>query len=94
MQLTSIGPECKLILYADDSAIYFFINTKILFQKSFVLFTTRLVDNKLSPLLTVQDFHIECNNHTINSTNQVKYLGILIDQFLSGLFIAESIVEM
>ena len=58
-----------------------------------------LVDNKLSPhlcetdcilfgpkrkLRKVTEFQINCHGHIINSQNSVKYLGIDIDQNLSG----------
>ena len=67
-----------------------------------------LVDNKLSlhlgktecilfgskrKLRKVKDFHIVCNDHTIDSTTSVKYLGLNIDNILSGEIVVNSIIS-
>lgn len=104
----SIDQECKLILYADDSAILFaHKNPSIISQKlgqTLESCSSWLVDNKLSlhlgkteclifgskrKLKQVKEFKIVCNGHTIESTKSVKYLGLNIDDSLSG----ESIVN-
>ena len=41
----------------------------------------------------IQDFSVTCNGHHIKSTNTVKYLGLIIDNNLSGDFIVDSIVK-
>ena len=67
-----------------------------------------LVDNKLSlhlqntecilfgskrKLRKVKDFLIVCNDHTIDSTTSVKYLGLNIDNLLSGKIVVNSIIS-
>ena len=67
-----------------------------------------LVDNKLSlhlgktecilfgPKRKVkegQDFIVTCNNHIIKAFDHVKYLGVIIDNHLSGELIVDSIVH-
>lgn len=86
---SSIDPECELILYADNSSVLISQKKNILKRCS-----QWLVDNKLSlhlgktecilfgtrkELSNVQDFYIECNNRTINSTDKVTYLGVFIE---------------
>ena len=66
-----------------------------------------LVDNKLllhlgktecilfgsrRKLRKVHNFEIECNGHTIKAQSSVKYLGVNLDNFLSGETIANSII--
>ena len=66
-----------------------------------------LVDNKLSlhlgktecilfgsssKLREVHNFEIGCNGHTIKAQSSVKYLGVNLDNFLSGKTIANSII--
>ena len=41
----------------------------------------------------MKDFHIVCNDHTIDSTTSVKYLGLNIDNLLSGEFVVNSIIS-
>ena len=95
---TSIDKNCKLILYADDSAIFFAHKDPHLISEKLgsVLnqCSTWLIDNKLSlhlgktecilfgpkrKLKYFQNFTICCNNHVINATEHVKYLGVYID---------------
>lgn len=67
-----------------------------------------LIDNKLSlhlgktecilfgskrKLSKIDTFQVVCNNHTISSTNSVKYLGLNIDKFLSGEIIVQNIIQ-
>ena len=67
-----------------------------------------LIDNKLSlhlgkteailfgskrKLSKISNFNVTCNNHTILSQNCVKYLGLNIDQTLSGEKIMDNIVQ-
>ena len=93
-----IDPDCKLLLYADDSTILFShkdpdqIANKL--GKVLESCSEWLVDNTLSvhrgktecilfgskrKLRKVKDFHIVCNDHTIDSTTSVKYLSYNID---------------
>ena len=44
-------------------------------------------------LKEVQDFIVTCNNHIIKAYDHVKYLGVIIDNHLSGEYIVESIVH-
>ena len=39
------------------------------------------------------DISIVCNNHFIKFADHVKYLGVIIDNGLSGEYIVESIVQ-
>ena len=108
----SVGPDCKLLLYADDSAILFsdknpdIISAKL--SQELQSCSKWLVDNKLSlhlgktecilfgtkrKLKKIKEFSVTCNNHTILSQNSVKYLGLQIDQFLSGDIIVNSILQ-
>ena len=108
----SIDPDCKLLLYADDSTILFShkdpdqIANKL--GKVLESCSEWLVDNKVSlhlgktecilfgskrKLRKVKDFHIVCNDHTIDSTTSVKYLGLNIDNILSGEIVVNSIIS-
>ena len=108
----SISPECKLLLYADDSAILFsHKNPEVISRKlssELQSCSKWLVDNKLSlhlgktecilfgsriKLRKVQNFRIECNGHSIQAQTSVKYLGVNLDNFLSGEAIANSIIH-
>ena len=101
----SISPECKLLLYADDSAFLFSHKTpEVIFRKlssELQSCSKRLVDNKLSlhlfgsrrKLRKVQNFCTECNRHSIQAQTSVKYLGVNLDNFLSGEAIANIIIQ-
>ena len=118
-----IESDCKVLLYADDTAILFSDkNTRVISQKlSGMLKSCHewLVDNKLSlhlgktesiivglgpPIilsvlrrlqkLSLEDIKISCNGIHIEAKSSVKYLGIMIDQFLSGDLIDSSIIKM
>ena len=41
----------------------------------------------------MKDFHIVCNDHTVDSTASVKYLGLNIDNILSGEIVVNSIIS-
>ena len=107
----SIRSECKLLLYADDSAIlYSHKDPKVISRKlssELESCSKWLVDNKLSlhlgktecilfgsrrKLRKNYNFEIECNGHTIKAQSSVKYLGVNLDNFLSGEAIANSII--
>ena len=108
----SIDSDCKLILYADDSAILYahkdpsHIAAKL--GKQLESCSNWLVDNKLSlhlgktecmlfgpprKLKNVENFKVKCYDTIIESVTCVKYLGLNIDNFLSGENIVRSIVE-
>ena len=67
-----------------------------------------LVDNKLSlhlgktesilfgskrKLKKIKDFFVTCNGQTINNQEAVKYLGVMLDQELSGEAIANEVIK-
>ena len=41
----------------------------------------------------MKGFHIVCNDHTIDSTTSVKYLGLNIDNILSGEIVVNSFIS-
>jgi hypothetical protein len=41
----------------------------------------------------VSNFQVSCNNHIISSQKSVKYLGLNIDQSLSGEVIVNNIIK-
>ena len=100
---TSIGVNCKLLLYADDSALIVSgPDPKAIAESlSVELDSCRkwLIDNKLSlhlgkteailfgskkRLRKVNDFEVRCNNEVIKQVPNVKYLGLQLDNHLSG----------
>jgi hypothetical protein len=108
----SINSSCKLLLYADDSAILFSHRDPDLISRTLgsVLESCNgwLVDNKLSlhlgktecilfgskpKLSKVDTFKIECNGQVIDAANSVKYLGIDLDQWMSGESIAQKVIK-
>ena len=108
----SIDPDCKLLLYADDSIIYFSHKDpdQIAHKLGKVLESCSdwLVDNKLSlhlceteyilfgskrKLKRVKDFKVTCNGHTIEHTTSAKYLGLKIDNLLSGELVVNNILS-
>ena len=106
----SVDAECKLVLYADDSAIFLHTKANMLYQKKLgsALRQCWLVDNKLSlhlgktecillgtkrKLKEVQDFIVSCYNHIIKASDHVKYLGVILDNHLSGEHRVDSIVD-
>ena len=108
----SVDPDCKLLLYADDSTILFSHRDpdQIASKLSKVLESCSewLVDNKLSLHLgktecilfgskrkfkKIKEFKAKCNDHVIEHTTSVKYLGLNIDNLLSGDLIAKNILS-
>lgn len=110
--VTSINNDCKLMLYADDSAIIFSHRDPDVIAhrlgKELESCSQWLVDNKLSlhlgktecimfgskrKLRKTKDFSIFCNGQNIKSQKSVKYLGVELDQSLSGESIASSVIK-
>ena len=108
----SISSECKLLLYADDSAIlYSNKDPQVISDKlglELEMCSKWLVDNKLSlhmgkteciifgskrKLRKINNFSVECNCHTIKAQRSVKYLGLTLDDQLTGEAIVNSIVQ-
>ena len=107
-----ISVDCKLLLYADDSALLVSNkDPKIVADKlSHELESCRqwLIDNKLSlhlgkteailfgskrKLNGVQDFSVICDGKKINNASSVKYLGVTLDNTLSGDSIALNVTK-
>ena len=108
----SIDDECKLLLYADDSAILFsHKDPEIISQKLSIALSSCnnwLVDNKLSlhlgktecmlfgskrKIKSVNNFKIECMGQTIKGQESIKYLGVHIDQCVSGEVVAKNVIK-
>ena len=104
--------DCKLLLYADDSALL--VSDKnpqcVADKLSKELESCRqwLVDNKLSlhlgktecvlfgskkQLKKVNNFEVACDGNQIKPANSAKYLGITLDESLSGETIACDILK-
>ena len=107
-----ISVKCKLLLYADDSALIIsgFDPEKIAEELSRELESCRqwLIDNKLSlhlgkteailfgskrKLKRVNSFAVKCGDIKIANVNRVKYLGLQIDNDLSGTSVIEEITN-
>ena len=107
-----ISVKCKLLLYADDSALIIsgFDPEKIAEELSRELESCRqwLIDNKLSlhlgkteailfgskrKLKRVNSFAVKCGDIKIANVNRVKYLGLQIDNDLSGTSVIEEIIN-
>ena len=108
----SIDPDCKLLLYANDSTILYSHSDpdQIANNLGKVLESCSdwLVDNKLSlhlgktecilfgpkgKLKKVKNFKVTCFDHVIESTSSVKYLGLNIDNFVSGEMVVYNILS-
>ncbi len=108
----SISVNCKLLLYADDSALM--VSGKdpsvIAQTLSNELESCRhwLIDNKLSlhlgkteslifgsrrRLKKVKEFNVMCNGQSIEEAKSVKYLGVTLDQCLSGETLANNTIK-
>ena len=103
-----ISVKCKLLLYADDSALIVsgFDSKKIADELSRELESCRqwLIDNKLSlhlgkteailfgskrKLKRANSFDVKCGEIKVKNVNSVKYLGLQIDNNLSGTSVIE-----
>ena len=108
----SISLKCKLLLYADDSALIVSGSNPQLIadtlSKELESCKQWLMDNKLSlhlgktesilfgskrKLKKVESFDVKCGNESIKHVNSVKYLGVQIDNDLSGNSIVKDIVK-
>ena len=107
-----ISVKCKLLLYADDSALIVsgFDSKKIADELSRELESCRqwLIDNKLSlhlgkteailfgskrKLKRANSFDVKCGEIKVKNVNSVKYLGLQIDNNLSGTSVIEDIIK-
>ena len=107
-----ISVNCKLSLYADDSALLVSGKnaTEIASALSSNLGSSRewLIDNKLSlhlgktecilfgtkqKLNRISDFEVKCNNVVVESSKSVKYLGVYLNNVLSGDEIAQNVIK-
>ena len=107
-----ISIKCKLMLYADDSALLVSGNdpNEIAQILSEELESCRkwLIDNKLSlhlgktesilfgsknGLKNVNSFEVICNNEVIKNVTTVKYLGLKLNNYLSGATIVDEVVK-
>ena len=107
-----ISVKCKLLLYADDSALIVsgFDSKKIADELSRELESCRqwLIDNKLSlhlgkteailfgskrKLKRANSFDVKCGEIKVKNVKSVKYLGLQIDNNLSGTSVIEDIVK-
>ena len=108
----SSAVKCKLLLYADDSALIVAGNNTEEIQHSLSreLESIRewLIDNKLSlhlgkteailfgskrKLNKNQTIQVQCAGNTLTCRSHVKYLGVNLDQSLSGDSIAEGVIR-
>ena len=107
-----ISVKCKLLLYADDSALIVsgFDSKEIADELSRELESCRqwLIDNKLSlhlgkteailfgsrrKLKRTNSFDVKCGEIKVKNVNSVKYLGLQIDNNLSGTSVIEDIIK-
>ena len=107
-----ISIKCKLLLYADDSAILVpgtdpNIIARVL-SNELSNANKWLIDNKLSlhlgktesilfgtekKLASVNNFHVQCDNISVTSVKTVTYLGLSLENTLSGNSIVSNIIK-
>ena len=104
--------SCRLILYADDSALLGSGTSVSVIEETLghelTFLSEWLVDNKLSihlgkteSILFVSKKKIRkqstmkiiCGDNEVTAKDNVKYLGVSLDQSLGGKYIAESILK-
>ena len=104
--------SCRLILYADDSALLVSGTSVSVIKETLgheLTFPSEwLVDNKLSihlgktesilfgskkKILKWSTMKIICEDNEVTAKDNVKYLGVSLDQSLAGKYIAESILK-
>ena len=107
-----ISIKCKLILYADDSALLVSgTDPKVIsniLSNELNSCHNWLVDNKLSlhlgktesilfgtkrKLALINNFQVHCNNFLIKSVEKVSYLGLTLENTLSGDCIVTNIIK-
>ena len=105
--------SCRLILYADDSALLVSGTSVSVIEETIghelTFLSEWLVDNKLSIHLGKTEnilfgsnkkirkqstMKIICGDNEVTAKDNVKYLGVSLDQSLGGKYIAESILKM
>ena len=103
--------RCKLLLYADDSALFAsgknVADIESMLSSELDYVSNWLIDNKLSlhlgktqsilfgtkrRLSTGAKLNVICNGNVIESKSNITYLGVTLDQFLSGEIIASNIL--
>ena len=104
--------DCKLSLYADDSALIFSHTDPAVIASTLSRELSEckrwLVDNKLSlhvgktecilfgsprRLKKVSGFSVSCDGQLVNRVRSVKYLGLLLDENMSGLSHAIDVIK-
>ena len=104
--------SCRLILYADDSALLVSGTSVSVIEETLghelTFLSEWLVDNKLSIHLGKTEsilfgsnkkirkqstMKIICGDNVVTAKDNVKYLGVSLDQSLGGKYIAESILK-
>ena len=107
-----ISVNCKLLLYADDSALL--VRGKNPSHIAQILSNNLkscshwLIDNKLSlhlgktesilfgskkKLREVHEFEVKCDDNIIKNVKSVKYLGLILDENLSGESLVHNILK-
>ena len=101
--------SCRLILYADDSALLVSGTSVSVIEETLghelTFLSEWLVDNKLSiqtesilfgsnkKIRKHSTMTIICRDNEVTTKDNVKYLGVSLDQSLGGKYIAESILK-
>ena len=104
--------NCRLALYADDSAlIVSHTDSKVISERlSYDLANCQkwLIDNKLSlhvgktesilfgssrKLKGVEEYSVTCNGQLVKRVTSVKYLGVFLDEKLSGLVHVADVIK-